>query len=454
MNMHDYLRIAALAAALGGLGQAQNVGAEQYGYDDLGRLTSATLDDCTIINYRYDPAGNRQSVTTEYGLPGNEPPLAVTDSSNIREDQVTVIRPLTNDTDPDGDTLVLESIWTSPDHGIAVINGNDVTYTPDPNYYGTDSFEYEMNDGQPCNTDIGTVNISIASDNDAPVAVNDGISTDEDEDLVFDPRPNDSDVETAWTALRIDSVTNGSRGTVSIENGAQRLRYSPNLNQNGTDTFTYTVRDTGSPALTATATVTVMIAAVNDPIQASDISTTTPEDVSITINPVYTDPDGPGMTITNKTNGSKGTVVLVNGATRMRYNPYPNVNGPDSFTYTVSDGLESSTATVSISIAPVNDAPTANLDTASVNRNGSVTINVLANDQDPDVGDTKTVKAITSAPIAGIVNIVNGGNAIRYVNVGNVASDFFHYEMEDSAGAKSIARVDVTINGGGIGDPD
>ena len=291
--------------------------------------------------------------------------------------------------------------------------------------------------------------VTVSAVNDPPVANNDAIATNEDIPVTFNPRVNDTDVETPAGSLTITSKTNGSKGSVAILNGGTELRYSPNANLNGSDSFTYTIRDGGNA--TATATVNVTINAINDPVVAVDDSLSTDENVPITFDPRTNDVDvdGPSMTITSKTNGSKGTVAIVNSGTRLRYTPNSNVSGSDSFTYTISDGASTDTATVSMTINPVNDPPNAVNDTYNnVARNTWVTFNVLANDSDPE-GQSFTITAVGN-PAGGQTQIINGGTQLRYRNTVLLSEDFFGYTITDSGGASDSATVEVNFQGGGL----
>jgi YD repeat-containing protein len=524
-----------ICAGLVGAGSAS---AESYNYDDLGRLISVTLDDGTVVTYKYDPAGNRTSVAT-VGMPtavddtgvqvdlntpksidvldndsdpngdqlsitavtpptngtasiidvsgedwvkytpntgylgtdsftytitdgqssvtanvsvavvtDNDPPVAVNDAVSTNEDQAKTINPLSNDSDPESQSLSLGSI-TAPSNGSAVKSGNSVIYTPAANFSGSDSFTYNVSDG--ALTSSATVSITINAVNDTPVANNDSITTNEDTAKTFNPRINDTDVETPSSSLTISAKTNGSKGTVAIVSSGAQLRYTPNANANGSDSFTYTIKD-GSNA-TDTATVSVAISPVNDNINAINDSRSTNEDTATTFDPRTNDiePDGQTVTITGKTNGSKGTVAITNSGTRLRYTPNSNVNGSDSFTYTVSDGHSTDTATVSMTINAVNDPPRAVNDTYSnVTRNAWKVMPVTANDSDPE-GQSFTITSVTS--IAGAqTQIIYNGAAIRYRCGCSLSDDALTYTITDSGGASATGRVTVYIaNGGGSG---
>jgi uncharacterized repeat protein (TIGR01451 family) len=90
---------------------------------------------------------------------GNDPPVALDDSDTTPADTAVTIDVLYNDSDPDGDALTVSSV-TQGAHGSVTNNGNDVTYTPEPGFSGTDSFTYTVSDGNG-GTDTATVTISV-----------------------------------------------------------------------------------------------------------------------------------------------------------------------------------------------------------------------------------------------------------------------------------------------------
>ena len=179
-------------------------------------------------------------------------PNAVDDGLTTAEDTAGTVNVLTNDTDPNGDTLSVTGT-TNGTHGTVSCTGPGVcTYTPAANYAGPDSFTYTVSDGNG-GTDTGTVNVTVTPVNDAPVAVADGATTAEDTAKAIDVLTNDSDVD--GPALTASLVTGAAHGTVSCV--AATCTYTPAANYNGPDSFTYKASDGSLQSNTVTVTITV-----------------------------------------------------------------------------------------------------------------------------------------------------------------------------------------------------
>ena len=181
----------------------------------------------------------------------NTPPVALDDSASTAEGTAVDIYVLTNDSDADGDTLSIHSV-TSPTNGTATNHTIYVTYSPDTNFTGTDSFEYTVSDGNG-GTDTATVTVTVDPVNDPPVAVDDSDSTLENNNVDIYVLANDSDAD--GDTLSIHSVTSPTNGTAT--NHTTYVTYSPDTNFDGTDSFEYTVSDGNGGTDTATVTVTV-----------------------------------------------------------------------------------------------------------------------------------------------------------------------------------------------------
>ena len=366
----------------------------------------------------------------------NSPPDAMDDflsaSENTPRSVIFNTDLLPNDSDPDGDTLSVAST-TEPLHGTLFGSGVvGLLYTPNPDYSGPDSFTYTVTDGSL--TDTATVFITVNPVNDPPDAVDDFLSTPEDtpRSIIFntDLLPNDSDPD--GDSLSVASWTQPLHGTLT-GSGVVGLTYSPDTDYSGPDSFTYTVTD-GS--LTDTATVFITVDPVNDPPVALDDTFIVAEDTDLALSRAQdllindSDPEGDSLAIVAFGPASNGTVIPSPG--QVTYRPNPNFFGIDSFTYTVTDGSLTDTATVFITVNPVNDPPDAMDDAFVVGQDTDLVLSraqdLLINDTDID-GDTLAITAFGSAQ-NGVV-IPSPGQVTYRPNPGFVGSDSFTYTASD-----------------------
>jgi hypothetical protein len=282
--------------------------------------------------------------------------------------------------DPDGDSLTAE-ITSAPGWGQVSLNGIEVTYTPSEGFHGPDSFRYRVSDGLAQSNEATVVINVLAVANRAPVANNTRVSTTEDLAVQFTLNANDPDGD-PLTAL-ISIPAHGQISMSGIE-----VTYTPDANYNGSDSFTYKVTD--GELWSDTATVDITVTPVNDAPVANDMTETTAEDTAKTITLDATDIDSNTLTTEILSNPVHGE-VSVSGLVVI-YTPNANYNGLDSFTYKVSDGLlESNTATVTLTVNPVNDPPVLDpIESQTVNE-GSI-LNFTATASDVDEGQTLTFR--------------------------------------------------------------
>ena len=182
----------------------------------------------------------------------NDAPVAVDDTVTTPEDQPVTFDPLANDTDPDGDPLSYDGVPTATNGTVTVNPDGTITYTPNPDFNGTDTITYTVKDPSGL-TDTGTITVTVTPVNDAPVAVDDADTTDENTAVTIDVLGNDTDVD--GDTLTIQSVGTPANGTAAIVAGM--IVYTPHAGFAGTDTFEYTITDGNGGTDTATITVTV-----------------------------------------------------------------------------------------------------------------------------------------------------------------------------------------------------
>jgi hypothetical protein len=396
----------------------------------------------------------------------NDAPTATDDViANIAEDSGPYTIPfatlLANDSkgpaNESGQTLTITAVANAVG-GTVMISGTDVVFTPTANYNGPASFDYTVQDNGTTNgaadpkTDVGSVSFNITAVNDNPDAVDDNATVVEDSGPnTINVLTNDSIAPDTGETLTITAVTQGANGSVAITGGGTTVSYTPNANFSGSDSFTYTISDGNGG--TDTATVFVTVTNVNDNPDAVNDSATVAEDsganaINVLVNDTAAPDTGETLTITAVTQGSNGSVAITGGGTGLTYTPNANYFGPDSFTYTISDGNGGTdTATVSVTVTNVNDNPDAVDDSATVAEDsGANTINVLTNDSiAPDTGETLTITAVTQGA-NGSVAITGGGTTVSYTpNANFFGSDSFTYTISDGNGGSDTATVSVTV---------
>jgi VCBS repeat-containing protein len=332
--------------------------------------------------------------------PVNDAPVTTDDAYSVDEDTIlTIPAPgmLVNDTDVDGDTVMLET-FNSPNHGTLSIGGDGAfSYTPNPDFNGVDTFGYVATDLQG-GTDNGTVTITVLPVNDAPEAVNDNAITNEEFPAMISVMANDSDLD--GDAISITSSTNGTYGTTTTDGSS--VTYTPIANFHGIDNYSYEICDNGVPQRCDVAMVSVTVLSVNDMPAAFDDSATTNEDTTITIDVLVNDSDldGDSIAVSGSTDGTHGTTTTDGSA--VSYKPELNFNGNDSFSYTMCDNGTPqlcNKATVSVTVNPVNDSPTVSADPAPASAQYSDPLSVTISGDDVD---STALSIVTSTLPAGL----------------------------------------------------
>ncbi|HBC3865268.1 TPA: tandem-95 repeat protein, partial [Vibrio parahaemolyticus] len=296
---------------------------------------------------------------------------------------ITTQELLSNVDDEDKDTLSVENLIIDKGNGTLVDNGDGTwTFTPQIDDDTEVSFTFDIIDDEDLVVS-GSANLDILPINDAPNAENDVITTEEDTAVTIDVLVNDSDVEGDVLSIQSASVPS-EQGSVDIVDG--KLVFTPAENFNGEATITYIVTDGD---LTDEAKVTVTVTPVNDSPVAVDDTTSIQEDTAVTIDvlPNDSDVDGDKLSIESASvPKEQGTVEVVNG--KLVFTPAENFNGDVEITYTVTDGQLTDEAKVTVTVNPVNDAPTIKVDAVeSITEDAVSTDTVVAT---LEVADTDT----------------------------------------------------------------
>lgn len=458
----------------------------------------------------------------------NRAPLAAADAATVEQGASVRIDVLGNDLDPEGEALTIDAL-TQPANGTAAVEDGAIRYTPAEGFTGSDSFSYTVVDPDGASA-TATVTVTVLAVNRAPVVAPiadlellEGVAlslavqaSDPDGDTLsyrLDAAPDGATIDAAsgliaWTAagpnasygftvtvsdgvrettrsfqvtvlprevenqapvanadaaevqaggtvlidvlandvdpegeaLAIDALTQPANGTVTLEDG--RIRYTPAEGFTGSDSFGYTIVDPLGASASTSVTVEVRVTPNTAPVAVDD-AVTVAEDGTLRVDVLANDSDADddALTILEVSAAQHGTAVLEGG--QVRYTPSANYHGSEELVYRIGDGRGGeATARVVITVTAVNDAPVAVDDRASVAEDGTVLIEVLANDADLD-GEALTL-TIAGAPAHGTA-VLEGGR-IRYTPAANYhGTDRFSYRVTDAAGASAEAVVTVTV---------
>ncbi|MFP7637843.1 retention module-containing protein [Pseudomonas veronii] len=311
---------------------------------------------------------------------------------------------------PTNGTFYTDAAMTKPVTGsIDAVSGEATVYfKPNANFNGTANFTYTATDGgiadggSPLTSAPANGTITVTPVNDAPVAVTTTATGAEDPSVGIAVKLSATDVDGVADvkSFTVGTPTNGTfytdaamtkpvTGSIDAVSGEATVYFKPNANFNGTANFTYTatdggIADGGSPLTSAPANGTITVTPVNDAPVAVTTTASGAEDpsVGIAVKLSATDVDGvadvKSFTVGTPTNGTfytdaamtkpvTGSIDAVNGEATVYFKPNENFNGTANFTYTATDGgiadggspLTSAPANGTITVTPVNDAPTA-----------------------------------------------------------------------------------------------
>ncbi|WP_324725975.1 Ig-like domain-containing protein [Actomonas aquatica] len=375
-----------------------------------------------------DGAGDSNLATVTISVAAvNDAPTADDVSASLDED-TTVAVSLSGD-DVDGDTLSF-AVADAPSFGVLSGAGGTLTYTPDPNFHGTDSFTYTSSDGA-LTSAAATVSLLINPINDAPVAGDLTLAVDEGDTLAFVLPATDVDGDALSYELLTAPVLGAVSGTLPD------LDYAPNANTNGVETITYRVFD-GS-AYSEVGAVTISITNLNDVPTAHAQTINSLEDTAVEFTLTGSDPDGDSLSFAIDTQPVSGSLTLV-GA-QVSYSPFANFAGEDAFSFTVSDGsLVSMPATVTLVVQSVNDLPVAEDLAIVTNEDNPADVELVANDADGDALSYTVVDAPTSGGLSGTAP------GLTYTPAANFnGTDSFTYRASDGAGDSNLATFTITV---------
>lgn len=314
----------------------------------------------------------------------------------------------------------------APSMGQVALNGDGtVTYSPTAGFSGTYAFTYTVTDSEG-RTSSATATITVKPDAGSPSTTATAGQTDH--VSATDGLLSDS----SGSQLTVALASQPTNGQVTLgSNGA--YDYTPTAGFSGTDTFTFTVTDQSGGTSTGTATVTVLPSAHDDSANAKAGTA-----LDLAPSALLANDSGTGLSITAVTQPAHGTAAL-NRDGSVTYASSDGYSGPDSFTYTVTDGSgRTSHADVAVTVAPV-----AKNDTGSTSAGRTLTVDaadgLLANDEG------SSLSALVSTPAAHGTATVNGDGSYVYTpRSGWSGVDSFTYTVTD--GSSQTATATATIH--------
>ncbi len=363
--------------------------------------------------------------------PVNDGPAAIPQSTTTAED--TSLSIALTGTDPENEALTF-AVAASPQHGTLSGVAPNLTYAPVANYNGSDTFSFTVTDASGATSAPATVSITVMPVNDGPTATAQSITTAEDTSVSITLTGTDPENDVLTFAV----TASPQHGTLS--GIAPTLTYAPAANHNGPDGFTFTATD-ASGATSAPATVAITVTPVNDGPAATQRSITTAEDTSVSITLTGTDPENEALTFAMAESPQHGTLSGV--APNLTYAPAANYNGPDGFSFTATDasGATSAPATVSITVTPVNDGPTATPQSITTAEDTSASITLTGTDPENEALTFAVAESPQHGTLSGVAPNLTYAPASNYNG-----PDGFTFTATDASGATSApATVSITV---------
>lgn len=393
------------------------------------------------INYMVcDDNGNCASASlTIIVLTSNTAPLALSTTVATNEDEQINGTLMPSISDAEGGEFTFTTLQ-APEHGnLQWQNSGGYTFTPDNNFYGTDTFTYRVCDnGNLC--DEASVTITINAINDAPVIGSETSEVNEDETLTQNLATNDSDAEgDAISYVLIQAPTNG----VASISSTGIFTYTPATDFWGVDAVTYEVCD----ALNACSqgVLNISILSVNDAPQANGFTHTVQEDETVigNLSSLVDHVDSETLFFGTMIAPLNGSVVIENQGT-YSYSPNTNYFGNDQFTYLVCDPLGiCDTATILIALSSINDAPNAVSDNLVTQEDLSAEWNIAANDSDAEM-QVMTYQLISESTLG--IALVNASGTLSFVPFANAhGTEQLIVSVCDSENTCTNSTIQLTV---------
>ena len=397
-------------------------------------------DDSFVVTIT-DARGNSATSTISVAVtPVND--LPVTADVNLSTDEDAAVAGQVLATDVDGETLGY-TLGAAPANGSVTLDPvtGDFVYTPAANFNGTDSFVVVISDGQGGSV-TSRVAVNVAPVNDAPVASNLALTTDE--DVAVSAQVNATDVD--GDALSYAVTTSPQNGVLILNPATGEFTYTPDTHYNGSDSFIVTISDGNGG--TTTSTVTIGVTPLNDapvvtPVALADIN----EDGSIVITQAdllagASDLDGDVLTAINLSLTTGNGSLIDNGDGTWTFTPATDWNGDVSFAFEASDGTVNIPNTASLTVVSENDAPVTSNLALTTDEDVAVTGQISATDVD---GDTLSY-TVTALPQNGVLVLNPVTGEFTYTPDSHYnGSDSFIVTISDGNGGTTTSTVTIGV---------
>ena len=359
--------------------------------------------------------------------PVNDAPVAQAQTAGTPED--TPLNLVLRGSDVEGSPLTF-GVVTFPEHGALSGTSPNLTYTPNLNYSGPDSFTYVATDGGATSV-VATVSITVNPVGDAPVAADQTITTDE--DLAVSVTLTAVDEE--GDLLQFTVLTQPAHGTLS--GTPPNLIYAPDLNYHGSDTFTFKANDASSDS--PSASVALVVRPLNDPPVGVVKVIATHEDIATNVVLAATDADGDALSYWVVAGPANGTLVGI--APELVFSPAADFHGTNTFTFVAVDQFSTSApVAITVIVAPQNDVPVAEAMVVAFDEDVSTAITLTGSDADDDALTFTVTVQPTNGTLSG-----SAPNVIYTPATNFNGADAFAYEAADGQTNSLPALVVLSI---------
>jgi Tol biopolymer transport system component len=355
----------------------------------------------------------------------NEPPVLMSSTVMTDEDVAVEIRVLAGASDPDGDALSVSEVTATAGHATELLAGGIIKLTPQRDFHGMIAVGYKVSDG--ANSVSGMTVVVVRPVNDVPVAIEATRTVHRSAPVPFEGRDVDGD------ALTFEIIAQPAHG--ALTGTLPDLAYVPQAGFIGEDTLQFRALD--GAAASEPAMIRFQVSPDQAPTAAS-ATVTTDEDSALDVGLVAADADGDPLTFTIDTQPEHGALTGTGNA--LRYTPAENFAGDDKLVFTASDGELSASATITITVRPVNDAPSAAPQTVAATEDTARDITLAGS----DVEGEQLAFEVAQAPGHGAVVIA--GTTATYTPAANYTGpDSFTFIARDGLANSAPATVEIDV---------